>query len=452
MLPLALAVLMQAQASPSDALRPQYHFTAPKGWLNDPNGLVYFRGEYHLFYQHNPFGTEWGNMTWGHAVSKDLLHWKHLPNALEPDSSGTMFSGSAVVDRASGAPTLALLYTAAGGTSEASKGAKFTQGLAMSQDGRVFKKFAANPVLPFIEKENRDPKVIWHEPSKAWIMALYLDEDRFALFRSPDLQSWTKIDDVRVPGASECPDFFELQLDEGKGRKWIFWTANGRYLVGEFDGKRFRADGPPLDSVFGENDYAAQTFSDEPKGRRIQISWMRGGKYPGMAFNQQMTLPRELRLITTISGPRLSFRPVVELEKLRVRKIAVRDTISNPPELLEIRGQFRRDKDASIGLGDQTISFTASDQTMTCMGRSAKLVGDRAEVDIVVFLDRTSIEVFADRGLVQIANCFLPQGRGGELALNGLSKVQIHELKPAIVRPTSTDAEAPIRMQGSLSQ
>lgn len=434
MLPLALAILMQIQTSEPDSLRPQFHFSAPKGWLNDPNGLAYFRGEYHLFYQHNPFGTEWGNMTWGHAVSKDLLSWKHLPNALEPDASGTMFSGSAVVERTGSTPTLALLYTAAGGTSEASKGAKFTQGLATSQDGRTFAKYSGNPVLPLIEKENRDPKVIWHEPSKAWIMALYLDQDRFALFNSPDLRAWTKTADVRVPDASECPDFFELQVEGSKVRKWIFWTANGRYLVGDFDGKVFKADGPPLDSVFGENDYAAQTFSNEPKGRRIQISWMRGGKYPGMPFNQQMSLPRELRLIGTKTGPRLSFHPISELSKLRWRKIAARQAIGNVPELLEIRGQFRRDRNVSVGLGDQTITYSALDQTIRCMGRSAGLFGDRPDVDIAVYLDRTSIEIFVDQGLVQIANCFIPAKNRPALTFDGLQKLQIYELKSTLSR------------------
>jgi fructan beta-fructosidase len=436
----SLVVGLAIAMTPQEALRPQYHFTAPKGWLNDPNGLVYYRGEYHLFYQHNPFSTAWGNMTWGHAVSKDLLAWKDLPHAIEPDATGTMFSGSAVVDweNTSGFgswknPPLVLLYTAAGGTNEASKGVPFTQGLAYSSDGRKFEKLLANPVVSHIEHENRDPKVVWHEPTKNWIMALYINEDRFALFRSPDLKTWTKIDDVRVAGASECPDFFELPLDsDRKKSKWVFWTANGRYLLGSFDGHKFKTDGEPIDSTFGANDYAAQTFSDEPKKRRIQISWMRGGNYPGMQFNQQMTLPRELLLKITSKGPRLSFRPMEELKKLRKAKVA--DLGKLQSDLLEIRGVFSRVEDASIDLGEQSIRYDSATRTMTCMGRSAKLVGDSEEVDLVVYLDRTSIEIFADGGFIQIANCFVPKARMESIRSSNIKKLEAWELRASMTR------------------
>ena len=196
--------------------RPQLHFTARTGWLNDPNGLVYFGGEYHLFFQHNPTGNNWGNMTWGHAVSTDLVTWRHLDNAISPDHLGTIYSGSAVIDHdntagfqtGAEAPIVAI-YTAAGGSSPESDGQPFTQCLAYSNDrGRSWTKYARNPVLPHVVGENRDPKVIWYAPGQFWVMALFLDGESFALFTSPNLKRWTRTQTLAVPNSGECPDSF----------------------------------------------------------------------------------------------------------------------------------------------------------------------------------------------------------------------------------------------------
>ena len=247
-------------------LRPQFHFTAQKNWHNDPNGLVFYKGEYHLFFQHNPHGINWGEMTWGHAISSDLLHWKQLDHALLPDSHGTMFSGSAVVDwnNTAGFQTgdekpLICIFTAAGGTSPESKGKPFTQGIAYSIDlGRTWKKYDKNPVLGHVAGENRDPKVIWHGPTKRWVMALYLDGDKYALFSSPDLKQWEKLADLPAFGANECPDFFEIPVaGEDAKTKWILWGSNGNYLIGSFDGKTFSRESGPHKFEFGSNFYAA---------------------------------------------------------------------------------------------------------------------------------------------------------------------------------------------------
>jgi hypothetical protein len=208
-----------------ERLRPQFHFSSRRGWNNDPNGLVYYRGEYHLFYQHNPYGWEWGNMHWGHAVSRDLLHWNELGDALAPDALGPMFSGSAVVDwnntsrfGKDGQPPLVLCYTAAGRPT--------VQCLAYSNDGRTFTKYSGNPIVPQITPGNRDPKVIWHAPTGCWVMVLYVglpdpmrpaEKGRPAqrhtihFLTSPDLKVWT----IRsqVEGFYECPDFFELPVE-----------------------------------------------------------------------------------------------------------------------------------------------------------------------------------------------------------------------------------------------
>ena len=232
--------------------RPQFHFTAKQGWLNDPNGLVYYDGEYHLFFQFDPLlrGAD-ASKAWGHAVSADLVHWRQLDPALLPDALGPIWSGSAVVDcdntSGLGRPgklPLVALYTAAGGKSSESEGHAFTQCLAYSLDrGRTWTKYDHNPVLPQVVAGNRDPRVVWYAPTRRWIMALYLDGDHFGLFASPDLKAWTPIQTLTLPGSGECPDFFEMPV-EGTGknsheRRWIFSAANGQYQAGTFDGTTF---------------------------------------------------------------------------------------------------------------------------------------------------------------------------------------------------------------------
>lgn len=238
----ALDVLTLADSWPDtddtylEKLRPQFHFSAARGWLNDPNGLVYSDGEYHLFFQHNPFGTIWGNMTWGHAVSTDLIHWRQLPEAIPMDGLGTIFSGSAVVDhknttgwKSGDQPPLVAIYTSAGGTSAASAGRPFTQSVACSTDrGRSFTKFEGNPVLGEVAEGNRDPKVFWHEATEQWVMILYVDRSRFGLFGSPDLKTWTALSELAIPDGFECPDLFELPVDnDPSDTRWVAWEADG---------------------------------------------------------------------------------------------------------------------------------------------------------------------------------------------------------------------------------
>ncbi|MHC4110677.1 MAG: twin-arginine translocation signal domain-containing protein, partial [Planctomycetota bacterium] len=255
----------------NEKYRPQFHFTPRKNWTNDPNGLVFYKSEYHLFFQHNPTGINWGNMTWAHAVSTDLIHWKQLPNAIEPDELGTIFSGSAVVDwkNTSGFKTgaesvLVAFYTSAG--SHAPKKVPFTQSIAYSNDrGRTWIKYKNNPVIGHIRANNRDPKVIWHEPTKTWIMALFLDKNDFVLYSSKNLKEWSRFQDVKLPGSSECPDFFPLAVDGNPAKtRWVFWGGNGRYLLGTFDGRKFNQQAGPFESRVG-NFYASQTYSDIPE-------------------------------------------------------------------------------------------------------------------------------------------------------------------------------------------
>ena len=224
------------QTAYKEAYRPQFHFTPKTNWTNDPNGLIYYKGEYHLFFQHNPFGIDWGNMTWGHAISRDLVHWKQLPHALHPDELGTIFSGSGVVDwnntggfQAGDESVLVNFYTSAG--SHAPKEVPFTQSIAYSNDrGRNWAKYEGNPVIEHIVGSNRDPKVIWHEPTQKWVMALYLDQNDYALFGSTNLKEWTRLSDLQIPD-TECPDIFELPVDDDPDNtKWVFWGAAGKIL------------------------------------------------------------------------------------------------------------------------------------------------------------------------------------------------------------------------------
>lgn len=441
-----------------ETYRPQFHFTAKKNWLNDPNGMVFYNGEYHLFFQHNPEGINWGNMTWGHAVSKDLVHWTQLDHAIYPDKLGTVFSGSAVVDwentggfARGDAKALACLYTAAGGTSAASKGQPYTQCLATSTDGRTFTKHDQNPVLGHVAGENRDPKVIWYAPAKKWIMALFLNGDIFALFESKDLKSWAKLQEFRFPGRGECPDFFPLAVDGDKNReKWVFTAANGDYLLGSFDGKEFKPEGEPVKADYGRNYYAVQTFSDIPAadGRRIQIAWMNGGKYPKMPFNQQMSFPCEMTLHSFPEGPRICRRPVNEINKLHDRSFSWQDTVVTTGEnlLKELSGglydiQMQVDlagaREFGIKCRGETVTVSAEKKTLACLGSVAPLELADNQLDLRILVDHTSLEIFANNGKVVMTSCFLPApgNEGLELFAEGgqarLRSLTVHTLRSA---------------------
>lgn len=413
-----------------ETYRPQFHFTPRANWTNDPNGLMFYKGEYHLFFQHNPTGIHWGNMTWGHAVSPDLLHWEQLPNALEPDAMGTMFSGSAVVDGDNTAgfqtgdeKTLVAIYTAAGGTSPESKGQPFTQCIAYSNDrGRTWTKYAGNPVLKHIVKENRDPKVVWYAPTRRWIMVLYKDGNTFGFFCSPDLKAWTHLHDIDAPDCIECPDFFGMPVDGRTDRtKWVWTAANGRYLVGSFDGRRFTCEGKPLRVDYGRNFYAVQTYSDIPPadGRRIQIAWMNGGKYPNMPFNQQMSFPCELQLRTFPEGVRMTRMPVREIEEIRVKEHKWTDERLTPGDnllagirgdLFDIRAEIEPGEAKEVGfrVRGESITYAVKDRKLSCLGADAPLDPVDGRIRLQILVDRTTIEVFGNDGRVSLTSCFLP--------------------------------------------
>jgi sucrose-6-phosphate hydrolase SacC (GH32 family) len=382
-----------AVAGYGEKYRPQFHFTPKTNWMNDPNGLVFYKGDYHFFFQYNPSGINWDNMTWGHAVSKDLVHWTQLENAILPDKLGTIYSGCAVVDweNTSGFGTadskaMVCIYTAAGEHNTAGeKGVPYTQCLAYTTDGRKFTKYDENPVLPHVMGSNRDPKVIWYAPQKKWVMALYLDGDAFALFESKDLKAWTKLQDIKIPGHFECPDFFPMPVDGKKdNQKWVFTAANGDYLIGTFDGKVFTTDGNAIRADYGANYYAVQTYSDIPAadGRRIQIAWMQGGKYPDMPFNQQMSFPCEMKLRTFPEGLRICRLPVAEIKNIQGKKHTWKDqTIKAGENLLKDVAGGLYDIQMQVDLADakslvvkcrgEGVTYSAEKKSVACLGKGS---------------------------------------------------------------------------------
>ena len=419
--------------------RPQFHFSPRENWTNDPNGLVYQNGVWHLFFQQNPEATVWGNMTWGHAVSDDLMHWRQLEHALYPDEHGTMFSGSAVVDHENtagfGKGVLLAFYTAAGEYAKPKR--PYTQCLAYSVDnGRRWTKYAGNPIIPWIEAANRDPKVVWRSGTRQWIMALYLAGDRYCLLNSSDARTWTRFQELRLEGVSECPDFFPL-TDESGTERWVFWGAKGVYLVGSFDGRQFSPETAALICERGRNGYAAQTWSDAPDGRCIQISWMAGGQYPEMPFNQQMSIPVELTLAGSGNEVTLVRWPVRELDALRQRTIRLERqsiTAGSPlvaatdAKLLDVSFTVsRQDANALYVMvrgqplvfdwSSKELRFTNSPSHKVMPDRLHVMLPDDPGLSVRLLIDTTSVEVFINQGLISASFCFLPNGYVDPLVL-----------------------------------
>jgi sucrose-6-phosphate hydrolase SacC (GH32 family) len=435
-----------------EALRPQFHFTSRRGWLNDPNGLVFYQGEYHLFYQHNPYGWDWGNMTWGHAVSTDLVHWQELPNALYPDQHGTMYSGSAIVDwdnttgfQTGAEPPLVAMFTAAGHP--------FTQGLAYSNDrGRTWTKYGNNPVLPHIAAENRDPKVVWYAPEQKWVMALYLDGSDYALFASSDLKQWKKLSDVHLPGDSECPNFFPIAVDgDPQNLRWVFFGASGNYLVGKFDGTAFTPETKPQALQNGNVWYASQVYSDIPAadGRCLLVPWARNGNlHRGMPFNQMMGLPVELTLRNTDTGLRLLANPVKELASLRQDTRLFKPQPLPPGEnpLAAVKGELL-EVTAEIALGDATkisfklrgvtVTYDVSKQELICRDKHTSLKPVSGKIELRMFVDRTAVDIFGNHGQLYMPMGIVvsPENRSLEISTQGgtaqIESLTVYELQSA---------------------
>ena len=334
----------------TEAHRPQFHFSPEEQWMNDPNGMVYEDGEYHLFYQFYPDSNVWGPMHWGHAISEDMIYWQHLPIALYPDTLGYIFSGSAVADKentsgfgsGSDYPLLAI-YTYHDTAGERAGRENYqTQGIAYSLDkGRTWEKYEGNPVIPNPGiRDFRDPKVFWYDETGQWVMILAV-ADRVYIYNSPNLKEWELAsefgeDQGSHGGVWECPDLFELEVEGTGEKKWMMIVSLGdgnpnggsgtQYFVGSFDGKTFVNENPAekvLWLEYGTDNYAGVTWSGIPEedGRRLFIGWMSNWKYatkvPTYAWRSAMTIPRVLSFIEINGETRLKTTPVQEIETLR---------------------------------------------------------------------------------------------------------------------------------------
>lgn len=394
--------------------RPQYHFTTRRGWINDPNGLVYYKGKYHMFYQHNPFEREWENMHWAHAVSTDLVHWQELPLALHPDTLGTIFSGSAVIDYGNtagwngkdGSPALVAFYTSAKGIQR--------QSVAYSLDeGLTFTKYEGNPIIDSHAKwqtnDTRDPKVFWYAPGKHWVMVLN-ERDGHSIYNSVDLKNWTY--ESHVTGFWECPELFEVAVDgNGGNKKWVMWGASGTYMIGSFDGKRFTPDGPKLCNLNGSA-YAAQVYNNIPAtdGRVIKIAWGRI-TFDGMPFNGCMLLPQEQMLFTTKGGLRLASRPVREVEQLFTKVYSgenldmqqANDVMKqfDGNDVLRIRMTLHMSHATEAGLNYRGQRIVNYDLNGNRLNGEFYATDDPGSMFLTadVYMDRSMAEVFVDGGL-----------------------------------------------------
>lgn len=492
----ALVLLPGLARAQGEPFRPQFHFTPERNWMNDPNGMVFYDGEWHLFHQYNPSGDRWGHMSWGHAVSRDLVHWTHLPVALEEENGVMIFSGSAVVDWKNtsgfgqgGVPPLVAIYTG-------HREGRQDQRIAYSHDrGRTWTKLAT-PVLDLGMADFRDPKVAWHAPSGRWIMTVALpNEHKVQFYASANLKQWTLTGDFGPAGATggqwECPDLFPLPVDGG-GTKWVLVVninpggiAGGsgtQYFTGTFDGRRFVADSTTETrwADYGSDFYAAVSWNDVPRsdGRRVWLAWLSNWLYaqdvPTSPWRSAMTIPRTLSLRSTDRGLRLVQQPVAELARLHVEPptrfrggtfAAASQWLASRGDLgplLDVEMQFTGVRGTSpfsieiqTGADERTSIIVDGGHGTLAVDRSRsgisafnakfaarhpaplRLVDDAVRIRFL--LDASSLEVFGQDGETSITDLVFPTGASRTLRLVAdgtgprVRGITIHRMRSALV-------------------
>ena len=445
--------------SRNEQYRPQIHYTPAKNWINDPNGMIYLDGTYHLYYQYNPQGNGWGNLSWGHATSTDMLHWEEQPVALQPDALGMIFSGSAVCDKDNtagfGANAIVALYTSATAVQQ--------QSIAYSHDGgKTFTTYEGNPVIKNNDDNLRDPKVFWHAESKKWIMSLAKGWARgMEIWSSPDLENWTKESEfiVNLTGRPsfqwECPDLIPFEYN-GK-RKWVLIVSvnpcgpvlgsGTMYFVGDFDGKHFTADDLdyPLWLDYGMDTYAGVTWNNTGD-RHVLIGWMNNWQYadrvPCSPWRSAMTLPRELKLVEYNGTPHLTSAVIGEISGIADEWNDVTSTF-DAKDAYQLHLELDLNSNSNITLSNAqgekfSVDINVSSKMLSVHRNSATGVtnfsptfsipsinaplntsGNKLTLDF--YVDRSSVELIASDGLTSVTNLVFPQTIYNSLSVTGTS-------------------------------
>ena len=437
--------------------RPVYHHTPAYGWMNDPNGMFYKDGVWHLCYQFNPYGSQWENMTWGHSTSTDLVHWKAEPTAITPDALGTIFSGCCVVDKNNtagfGNDAIVAFYTSAG--------ARQTQSMAYSTDGgKTFTKYENNPVITSNVPDFRDPHVFWNAEAGFWNMILAAGQ-QMSIYSSKDLKEWKHESDFGAEygnhgGVWECPDLMKMKVAGTDKEKWMlicninpggpFGGSATQYFIGEFDGHKFTCEDEPSETKwmdYGKDHYATITFDNAPEGRRVGIAWMSNWQYanqvPTKQFRSANSIARDFGLFEYNGETYCSVSPVKEMDAVRGQRI------SSPSETCEIVVQLKGDAQLTLrnSKGEKVvITYDAVEQTIDFdRRRSGDVSFSEAFPCIVtsptygqaktlrIFVDRCSIEMFEGDGKMSMTNLVFPSEPYNKLIVKGKAKATIYKLK-----------------------
>ena len=437
--------------------RPVYHHTPQYGWMNDPNGMFYKDGVWHLCYQFNPYGSYWENMTWGHSTSTDLVHWKAEPTAITPDALGTIFSGCCVVDKNNtagfGNDAIVAFYTSAG--------ARQTQSMAYSTDGgKTFTKYENNPVITSNVPDFRDPHVFWNAEAGFWNMILAAGQ-QMSIYSSKDLKEWKHESDFGAEygnhgGVWECPDLMKMKVAGTDKEKWMlicninpggpFGGSATQYFIGEFDGHKFTCEDEPSETKwmdYGKDHYATITFDNAPEGRRVGIAWMSNWQYanqvPTKQFRSANSIARDFGLFEYNGETYCSVSPVKEMDAVRGQRI------SSPSETCEIVVQLKGDAQLTLrnSKGEKVvITYDAVEQTIDFdRRRSGDVSFSEAFPCIVtsptygqaktlrIFVDRCSIEMFEGDGKMSMTNLVFPSEPYNKLIVKGKAKATIYKLK-----------------------
>ena len=440
-----------------EKFRPAYHHSPAYGWMNDPNGLFYKDGVWHLYYQWNPYGSQWENMTWGHSTSTDGLHWTPQPTAIEADALGAIFSGCCVVDKNNtagfGNGAIVAYYTSAG--------ARQTQSMAYSLDGgQTFTKYAGNPVIVSDVPDFRDPHIFWNEEAGFWNMVLASGQE-MSIYSSKDLKQWKHESNFGLTygnhsGVWECPDLMKLPVDGTGEQKWMlicninpggpFGGSATQYFIGQFDGHQFVCEDQPEETKwmdYGKDHYATVTFDNAPDGRRVAIAWMSNWQYanqvPTMQFRSTNSILRDLSLYQYEGETYCAVRPAKEMDAARGKKIA------RPTDRCEIVVTLKGDARITLSNGSKERVVLDYDADMASLDLDRRHSGQSSFSDafptvvtapvhgslrtLRIFIDKSSIEVFDADGRLSMTNLVFPSSPYNRISVKGKASAKIYEIK-----------------------